>query len=296
MISTSINKYVYVSIHDLFEDEKIYLKYSQTELVNNANELKHPIVNAILTEFGLKGIEINVSSDVSGGSGLGSSSAFTVGTLHSLHLYLNKGFDKTFLAKEACRIEIELLKESIGKQDQFASAFGGLNLFEFLPNGEVSVRKISLSSEGIDWLSSCMYLIRYGMGQRSASEILKKQKAYALKNNETVNVLKELSELSRNTINLIEKDPYELGKALREAWSLKKKSNPYGGFREAEDAIDYGLKHGAIGAKVLGAGGSGFILFLIEVGSQSFFEKSMKGYKLYKIRPDQYGSTLIYRD
>jgi D-glycero-alpha-D-manno-heptose-7-phosphate kinase len=296
VISTSINKYVYVSVHDLFEDEKIYLKYSQTELVGNPNELRHPIVKAILSELGLKGIEINVSSDVSGGSGLGSSSSFTVGTLHSLYVYENRILDKKNLAEDACRIEIEILREAIGKQDQFAAAFGGLNHLEFKPNGEVTVDRINFPSEGQKWLNESMYLMRFGRGQRSASEILQKQKEHATGNRETMNILQELSELSRNTVKLIESDPYELGRSLQISWELKMKSNPFGKFEEADTAIKYGLKQGAVGAKALGAGASGFILFLVEDGSQRFFETRMGGYKLYKVSPENQGSVLIYSD
>lgn len=296
VISTSINKYVYVSVHDLFEDEKIYLKYSQTELVNNPSDLKHPIVRAILSEMDLKGIEINVSSDVSGGSGLGSSSSFAVGVLHSLYVYQNQFQDKRVLAEEACRIEIEVLKEAIGKQDQFASAFGGLNHLEFQKDGHVTVNRVNMSAEGLNWLHNSMYLMRFGRGQRSASDILQKQREFAMTSLETIEALKELSALSKTTVKDIEKQPYELGRALQISWKLKMRSNPFGFFEDADAAIQYGLARGAIGGKFLGAGGSGFILFLVEDGSQPFFEERMKGNRLYKVNPDDYGSTLIYLD
>ena len=111
-----------------------------------------------------------------------------------------------------------------------------------------------------------------------------------------MSLLKQLSELSRDTVRLIEKDPYELGRSLKLSWELKLKSNPFGKFEEANAAIKYGLKHGAIGAKALGAGGSGFVLFLIEDGSQRFFETKIEEYRMYRVSPENQGSVLIYSD
>src|SRR5688572_16375081 len=140
VISTSINKYMYISSHKFFEEDKIRVKYSKTETVSQADELQHPILRTVLKKFNIKGgLEISSIADVPSGTGLGSSSAFTVGVLHNLHLIKKNPVNKEGLASEACHVEIDLLREPIGKQDQYATAVGGLNLIEFEKSGAVTV-------------------------------------------------------------------------------------------------------------------------------------------------------------
>jgi len=126
VLSTTINKYMYISSHRFFEPDKIRVKYSKTETVGDVNELQHPILREVFKQFGIAGgLEVSSIADVPSGTGLGSSSSFTVGLLHNLNIIRNKFITKDYLAQEACRVEIDLLKEPIGKQDQYAAAFGG---------------------------------------------------------------------------------------------------------------------------------------------------------------------------
>ena len=164
VLSTSINKYMYISSHRYFEPDQIRAKYSITETVNQPSDLKHPILRTVLNEFGIKGgLEVSSIADVPGGTGMGSSSAFTVGLLHNLSTLKNRPMSKEELGAGACRVEIELLGEPIGKQDQYAAAFGGLNVIEFHPNGAYAQlqRKLALYYIG---------------NQRSASAILAEQR------------------------------------------------------------------------------------------------------------------------
>ena len=128
VLSTSINQYMYISSHKYFDEDQIRVKYSQTETVKNIADLKHPILKVVLDKFKLKGIEISSIADIPGGTGMGSSSSFTVGLLQNLYAYVGKQVSKKELADEACNIEINLLKEPIGKQDQYAAAFGGVKI------------------------------------------------------------------------------------------------------------------------------------------------------------------------
>ena len=175
VLSTTIDKYMYISTHKFFEKDKIRCKYSQTETVDHVDELQHPILRTVLKDFDLNGIEVSSIADIPGGTGMGSSSSFTVGLLHNLTAYSNLDISKEGLGSSACRVELDLLKEPIGKQDQYAAAFGGLNLIEFLPNGSVNVEPVLISDQTRKELNSNLKLYYIG-NQRSASGILAEQK------------------------------------------------------------------------------------------------------------------------
>ena len=146
VISTSIRKYMYLTLHQSFDPNEIVLKYSKTEIVHNYDQIEHKYFKQVLSNMNIKGIEISSSADIPAGTGLGSSSSFTVALLHLLHTYKGEFVSKGKLASEACNIEINQLGNPIGKQDQFAAAFGGLNFMEFKPNGFVDVQPIVMKS------------------------------------------------------------------------------------------------------------------------------------------------------
>ena len=147
VLSTTIRKYMYLTIHNYFYKDQIRLKYSKTETVNNYDEIEHKYFKQCLRDFGISGVEISSMADIPSGTGLGSSSSFTVALLHLLHTYKGEYVSKYKLAKDACEVEINKLGESIGKQDQFAAAFGGLKFYEFMPNGFVNVEPIIMAPE-----------------------------------------------------------------------------------------------------------------------------------------------------
>ena len=174
VLSTTIRKYMYLTIHNNFHKDQIVLKYSKTETVTDYDSIEHRYFKQCLQDFGIKGVEISSMADIPAGTGLGSSSSFTVALLHLLHTYKGEYVSKYKLAKEACEVEITKLKEPIGKQDQFAAAFGGLNFYEFLPSGFVRVEPIIMAPESYRKLEDNILMFYLG-GTHCASRILKEQ-------------------------------------------------------------------------------------------------------------------------
>jgi D-glycero-alpha-D-manno-heptose-7-phosphate kinase len=296
VISGAINKYIYLSIHPLFDSSDILLKYSRIERVAQARSLEHPIARAVLSEMGISGLDISVSADVPAGTGLGSSSAFTVGLIHLLNAYSNQEISKKDLASEACRIEIEVLREPIGKQDQFASAYGGLNLITFGQDGGVRVAPINVDAQSLEWLSSSLLLVRVGAESRSASEVLSYQRKYSFDSESAILGLNELRDLTLESVSEIERDIRFLGRGLQLGWELKKKSHPHANMSEVDTLIEDGIRQGALGAKLLGAGGGGFVLFLVEKEIIPKLIEKFKPLATMVVGLDSSGSKLVYKD
>ena len=293
VLSTSINKYMYISIHPFFDKDSIVLKYSKTEIVKDYSEIEHSYFAQMLKKFNLKGVEISSTADVPAGTGLGSSSSFTVGVLHTLYSYIGKFVSKERLASEACRLEIDELSQPIGKQDQYAAAYGGLNFYTFNQNGSVSVAPIIMHRDKISELSNNL-LMFYTGNVRSASNILREQKDNISRQDKEskqveicrlTHVLKE--ELENNNID-------SLGAILHESWLLKKElangiSNP-----EIDDAYAQALSAGAVGGKLLGAGGGGFLLFYVPEKHQAAVKQRLSNLKEMPFGFDWQGSQVIY--
>lgn len=294
MISTAIDKYMYLSSHPLFDSESLLLKYSKTERVEDPQKIEHPIFREVLTRSGIRGVDISVSADFPSGTGLGSSSAFTVGLLNLVKTQAGEFATKEYLAETACDIELNHLKEPIGKQDQYAAAFGGLNYIEFLRNGSVSVSPISLSDNSARWLSEAMVLVWVGDPPRSASDMLRLQAKSARESPSVISALRDLVDMTRASRAEIQSDISNLGPLLRTSWELKKKSNPLGVTQAINDLVEHGLSHGALGAKLLGAGGSGFVMFLVEPEKVKAFVEQVGVARSYRVRTDDIGSTVIY--
>jgi D-glycero-alpha-D-manno-heptose-7-phosphate kinase len=294
VISTAIDKYMYLSAHPLFSSENILLKYSTTEFVTRPQDLKHPIAREVLSREQINGIDISVTADVPSGSGLGSSSAFTVGMEHLVAAYKNKFASQQELAMRACNIEIDILKEPIGKQDQYASAFGGLNLYVFQKDGTVDVRPLNLSPDNWDFLANSMVLVRIGNGSRSASKILSEQAQNSKKGTDQFNALKDLRDLTIDSFSTLSNDIRELPSLLNQSWELKKLSNPETSNKEIDELIARGKSLGASGSKLLGAGSSGFVLFMVEPEIRQDFINRLTGRNCLIVRPDRTGSTVIY--
>src|SRR5574344_2153898 len=174
VLSTSIDKYMYIAIHPFFDKNKIQLKYSKTELIDNIADIKHPIFREVLNMYDLKGVDVNSIADIPSGTGLGSSSSFTVGLLNAVRTCLGKATSGEKLGKLACEVEIEKVGSPIGKQDQYAAACGGLNFITFYGDESVNVEKIIMSHQKKKELESNLYMFYVG-GEHSANEILKVQ-------------------------------------------------------------------------------------------------------------------------
>jgi len=293
-LSTPIDKYMYISSHTFFNRKAIQLKYSKTELVSSTRNIQHKIFREVLTKFKIKGgIEISSNADIPAGTGLGSSSAFTTGLLHNLHTSNSKYVTKDKLAQEACEIEIDILKAPIGKQDQYASAFGGLNIIEFLKNGNVNIEPIAISNDDKRLLQENI-LMFYMKTQRSASKLLKKQK-HLMADSDKFRLVSEMVPYVYKLKDALYDRQFDyLGEVLHKGWLLKKKIAK----GISNNGIDYyykkALKAGAIGGKLLGAGGGGFLLFYCPKKKQGQLRKALKGLYELNFNFDNEGSKVIY--
>ena len=261
LLATSINKFVYILLNRRFEDN-FRLSYSKTEIINTIEEIEHPIFRESIKFVGIEGkVEIVSVADVPSNCGLGTSSTFTVALLNALYAYRRDyiGIDK--LAEAACHIEINVLNEPIGKQDQYASAFGGFNAYYFEKDGTVRVEPLRIKEEMMIELQNNIFLF-YLNKNRSASSILKEQNDKSKKNDAaTIEKLHKIKEIGLYTKKILEEGKInEFGEVLHNHWLTKKGlsdkiSDPY-----IDEAYELALKNGAIGGKVVGAGGGGFLL------------------------------------
>lgn len=259
VVSTAINKYMYIVIHPYFHN-KIRLKYSKTEDVENIDEIQHPIVRECLRKVKLeKGVEIASFADVPAGTGLGSSSAFTVGLLNALYAYKGNVVSKERLASEACEIEIDILNEPIGKQDQYAVAYGNINYIKFNKDETVNVSSILLTASAREKLENGLCLFYVG-GKRRASDILGEQKKNMM-DDKKIHNLRKMVMLADELKDILNKNDIDaLGDVLHKGW-LYKKELANGISNEVIDSLyDKAMEHGASGGKLLGAGGAGFLL------------------------------------
>jgi D-glycero-alpha-D-manno-heptose-7-phosphate kinase len=292
VVSTAINKYMYIVIHPYFHD-KIRVKYSITEDVEEVDEIRHPIVRECLRKVQIeRGVEIASFADIPAGTGLGSSSAFTVGLLNALYAYKGKVVSKERLAREACDIEIERLGEPIGKQDQYATAYGNINYIRFSKDETVDVTPIFLTESSRKSLEEklCLY---YTGGERKASDILEEQKRN-ISNEDKFSSLQKIVNLADDLRDsLQEGDLDSLGPILHKGWQLKKELSK----RISTDGInrlyDKFIKSGAEGGKLLGAGSTGFLL--IYSNKHERLQRSF-GLKVLPFNIDREGTKIIFYD
>lgn len=260
VLSTAIRKYMYIVIHPYFQD-KIRIKYSQVEDVNHADEVQHPIVRECLRRLEIdRGIEIASFADVSSGSGLGSSSSFTVGLLHALYAYRGKAVPPHRLAEEACDIEINILKEPIGKQDQYAAAMGGLNVIRFNQDESVEVKPIQCSPDTRQHLETSLRLYHVG-GRHAARDILSEQLDNMNNDKDKFSTMRKMMDLVPDLeTDLRENGGAKVGDILHTGWCMKR--DLAGGISSPGIDAMYtqAMEMGATGGKLLGAGGAGFLL------------------------------------
>jgi D-glycero-alpha-D-manno-heptose-7-phosphate kinase len=262
VVSTAIDKFVYININKKF-DSSIRVSYSRTEEVASVEEIDHPIVRAALSKLGIPGgIEITSIADIpSRGTGLGSSSSFAVGLLLGLHAFESRYISPGDLAEESCEVEIDLCKEPIGKQDQYAAAFGGLNFIRFEPDGTVIVEPILCDGDALARLQSSLVTFYTGM-TRQASSILAEQSQSAASNSTTQKLIERMKKLAVDLRNELNNGHIEaLGAIMDEGWCLKREVHAGISGAEIDDYYSAAKKAGAIGGKLLGAGGGGFLTF-----------------------------------
>jgi D-glycero-alpha-D-manno-heptose-7-phosphate kinase len=294
VLSTSIDKYMYISSHRYFHKDQIQVKYSSTETVNDLNKLKHPLLREALRKSGITGgIEISSIADIPSGTGMGSSSSFTVGLLHNLYAINRKFVTHEVLAKEACEIEIDIVKEPIGKQDQFAAAFGGLNIIYFNQDGSVRVEPLHIKNSVYQSLEENLLMFYVG-NQRKASDILSEQKKNASQDDK-FNTLKQMVSLVFDLRDALYDERLEdYGKILHENWILKQKLASKISNSEIDEIYSAGLKSGASGGKLLGAGGGGFMLFYCEKDKQEKLKNALRNFNTFDFKFERDGSKIIY--
>lgn len=294
VLSVSINQYMYLSMHQYFNDNKYFLKYSKNELVDDIDQIEHPIVKQIFKDYEIKGVDFNSSADIPSGTGLASSSAFTVGLTTLCNAYNNKYMSKEDIAKYACEVEINKLKEPIGKQDQYACALGGLNFIEFNQDGSVNTEKVILSKDKIVQLDNNLLMFYLGT-TRSASSILSEQKTNTQNNNSKIENLHKMVELSTKLKKELSMGNIDaIGDILHRGWLYKKElaskiSNP-----TIDHYYNLAIKSGATGGKLLGAGGGGFLLFYVPQENHSNVRTALKDLKETKFNFDFEGSKILY--
>lgn len=292
VLSTTINKYMYISIHPYFDPTQIALKYSENEIVSRTDEIRHSIFRQVLQDLPTNGVEIVSTADVPSGTGLGSSSSFTVGVLHSLYCYHGKFVSKARLAREACEVEIDKLKAPIGKQDQYAAAFGGLNYIVFHADETVSVEPIIMQPKAYQQLQGNLVMFYTGL-RHDANEILTTQKQEMRQDNKKIN-MRKMCQLAKDMKGSLEKnDLSSFGEILDESWHLKRGLSA-GISNSLIDALyEKALQNGAMGGKLLGAGGGGFLLFYCEAEKQPYLEKAL-GLQRFPFSFERDGTSVIY--
>jgi D-glycero-alpha-D-manno-heptose-7-phosphate kinase len=299
VLSTTINKYMYITVNDRFDDS-YRLSYSKTEIVKSVDEIEHKILKVVLKRYaelarsknGKRGLEILSMADIPGGTGLGSSSSFTVSLLHAMKAHCGIFQSASDLAREASEIEIDILHEPIGKQDQYAAAFGGLQFIRFLKDGQVSVDPVICSSQTKKNLQASMLLLYTGK-TRSASDVLAEQKSRSVEKRET---LRELASLAHQMKNRLEQGTSisKIGELLNEGWLLKKSLASGIADSQIDQWYETALKAGAWGGKLLGAGGGGFLLLLCDPAQKTRIASELKELRPIDIEFDSFGSKIIF--
>jgi len=296
VLSTTIDKYCYITIRYLppFFPHKHRIVYSKIEMVNDINEILHPAVRATLQFLNIdKGIEIHHDGDLPAKTGLGSSSSFTVGLLNSLYALKGVIPSKLQLAKEAIHIERDILKESVGAQDQVAAAFGGFNKISFAGNDEIKIEPITLTEARIKELES--HLVLYFTGfSRYASEVAKTQIEKTPDRKRELTLMYQMVDTAVNILNDENKNILEFGKLLNETWQLKKSLTDKISTPEIDDIYQRALEVGAVGGKLLGAGGGGFLLLFIPPEKQKKVREEFKNLLEVKFHFEKGGSRIIY--
>lgn len=266
LIAGAIDKYVYITLHDTFAKELI-IKYSKLERVESIDEVQHPIIREALKYIGITAphLEITSMADIPAGTGLGSSSSFTTAMLKALHALKKNLVHPEELAEQACHIEMDRLQEPIGKQDQYIAAYGGLTCFRFLPSGKVEAWPLKIATDTLYSLEDNLLLFFTGYA-RSASAILKEQDTKSQqKDQDMINNLHFIKELGEKSKDALEKgDLHEFANLMNVHWQHKKQRSSGMSNTQIDDWYEIALKNGALGGKMIGAGGGGFLMFYAE--------------------------------
>lgn len=291
VLTSAIDKFVYCTIHKRFDD-KIYVSWSKKEIVDDISQIEHELVREAMKKTRVKkGVEISFYADIpSEGSGLGSSSSVTVGVLNALYQYIGKSVPADQLAREACEIEIDILKKPIGIQDQYIAAYGGLNFLEFQKNGKVKSNKININHGIIDDFDSSLMLFYTGMTRKSGQILTEVKQNVGSK----TKILLENKKMAYEAYEaLLKGDIERIGELLDAYWQLKKKMGSGVTNEEIELMYQKAKKAGAIGGKIAGAGGGGFMILMVPSNKRKVVREALKNYREMPFRIDPDGSKVI---
>ena len=298
-LGVAMNKYSYIILKDLaplFEYNSC-ISYRKTELVKEVLDIQHPSVRECFRFFNINGnIEIHYIGDLPAKSGLGSSSSFTVGLLHALNVYMGKTPEALSLAADAVYVEREMIQERVGLQDQYTCALGGLVHLQYERDGSVHMNRVRISQTRFSQLESHLMLFYTGI-QRFAHDVLEEQ----MDKTNAGTITKDLNQLSEQVnqgleILLSNCSIKEFGGILHDAWTIKRQLSSKISNQNIDDAYDRARKAGAIGGKLLGAGGGGFILFFADPTNQPAIEHALKGMPRIPFRFDTTGTKLYFNE
>ena len=295
VVSTAINKYMYIIVNKRFTDAIRVSYYAKTEIVDRVDDIHHPLVREALKLAGVsRGIEITSVADVHAGAGLGSSGSFTVGLLNALYAYKGTLRSAEELARDACHIEIDVLGEPVGKQDQYIAAYGGFRYFQFNPDESVTAEPVIWSAEHKDELAQNLLLLYTG-DIHEASRILQEQKERTQQTGKIVN-LREMRDMAVSLKDQLNNNATAdiFGEVLHHGWQLKKELASGISNDKIDECYERALSAGALGGKVLGAGGGGFLLLYCPKPKQSVVRKALNDLSVLGFSFEPEGSKIIY--
>jgi D-glycero-alpha-D-manno-heptose-7-phosphate kinase len=295
VLSMSVKKYVYLSMHRYFKNEGYFLKYSEVEHPEVCADIRHRIIRQVFADQKINSVDFNSSADVPAGTGMGSSSAFTVGLLNLCHAFKGEYVSRCRLAEMACEVELDKLQEPIGKQDQYGCALGGINLIEFQPDGSVHYEPVPLLERQRRRLEASLVMFYLG-GTRSASALLKGQSALSASNQQVIENLKQMAAQAHELRRQLCVDVDVLGEFLHEGWERKRALTSSISNERIEHAYSRALAAGASGGKLLGAGGAGFLLVYCPGNTREAVVDALSNYPAHDVFVDDAGSTIIYSD
>ena len=297
VISSSIDKHIYITCRNLppFFEHKYRIVYSQIEIVKKINEINHSAVREMLKYFKIKnGLEIHYDGDLPSRSGVGSSSVFVVGLMNIFYSYKKKFITKKNLAKNSILFEQKILNEVVGSQDQIAATYGGFNKIIFKKSGDFSVNKILVKKNRIELLNKNLILIY--TGQKRTAQDIAKSYVDKLKNVKEKYVRRILEYVDESELILKNGDMNDFGKLLHESWNEKKKLSPKITNSNIDQLYNYAIKNGALGGKILGAGGGGFFLFYVPHNKQKNFISKFNKFINVPFKFSNTGSQILFNN
>ena len=292
VLSTAIDKYMYMAVKGHF-DLNFRISYSKTEFAETVDQIDHRIVKECLKSLGItRGLEIVSMADLPARTGLGSSASFTVGLLHSLYTLQGRVVSPERLAREACCIEIEKLREPVGKQDQYIAAYGGLQLIQFNPDGSVFVNPVACTSKTRQQLNQRLLMFFTG-ATRDSREVLSKQQVAT---NQKLPVLRGMCKMAQQLREILVDgdDLNAFGRILHESWEAKRSLEPTISNPKIDEYYERGIRAGALGGKLLGAGGGGFLLFYCEPHVQDRLREELSELRELTFSFDPEGTKIVY--